>query len=102
MKLLTLEILQGMMENNNIQKDKETLILVNECINEIIELSRRYELINETLDDRLIELENLQSRSCENCKNYINYHKVCREDVAFYKQKQLPKTFGCNKWKENK
>lgn len=68
MKLLTLEILQLLQENKNIKNNKDTMIILNECINEIIELERRYELINEVLDDRLKELEALQSKSCGNCK----------------------------------
>ena len=58
-------------------------------------------IYNDFEKEKEIITRGILNKTCENCRNYINYHKVCREDVTFYKQKQLPKTFGCNKWVQN-
>lgn len=58
-------------------------------------------LYNDFEKEKEIITRGILNKTCENCRNYINYHKVCREDVTFYKQKLLPKTFGCNKWVQN-
>lgn len=50
-------------------------------------------VINEIYDD-------FESRTCKNCKQYINYHKLCRQDVSIFGESFLNKDFGCNKWEK--